>query len=285
MPPFSGTSAQMSSVVAYLRTLSAPQAAPVPIVKTTASSSIAPAEPPAPENPLPEATTVPAPLPPTASPAGSVATLPSPGRAIFLAQGCAACHGPTAAGTHFAPSLIGVGAKFPGDQLPKLLRHPTSKMRNGGMPIPTVNDAQLHDLVVYLSGLSVPPAGNTVSRVNGNAGAPVTAAAPASTTPITPVAPAPPLAPLSPLALRGKKIFESATCESCHGTGGLHGTVAAPALAGTASILPADVLENLLRHHSLRMQQGGMPLTNMKPADLHALVAFIRSMPSSPGSE
>jgi hypothetical protein len=59
--------------------------------------------------------------------------------------------------------------------------------------------------------------------------------------------------------------------------------VAAPALAGTASILPADVLANLLRHHSIRMQQGGMPLTNMKAADLQALVAFIRSMPSPAG--
>jgi hypothetical protein len=59
--------------------------------------------------------------------------------------------------------------------------------------------------------------------------------------------------------------------------------VAAPGLAGTASILPAAVLENLLRHHSIRMQQGGMPITNMKTADLQALVAFIRSMPSPAG--
>jgi mono/diheme cytochrome c family protein len=83
--------------------------------------------------------------------------------------------------------------------------------------------------------------------------------------------------------LRGQQIFERATCQSCHGVGGLTGSVAAPPLAGTASILPAAVLENLLRHHSIRMQQGGMPLTNMKPEDLHALVAYIRSMPSPGG--
>jgi ubiquinol-cytochrome c reductase cytochrome b subunit len=128
MPPFAGTAAQMSSVIAYLRTLSAPQAAPVAAVETAATEIAAPAEPVAP---------VAAPVEPTAAPAPAsapavvaVSTLPSPGRAIFLSQGCAACHGPAASGTHFAPSLIGVGAKFPGDQLPNLLRHPTAKMRN-----------------------------------------------------------------------------------------------------------------------------------------------------------
>ena len=53
--------------------------------------------------------------------------------------------------------------------------------------------------------------------------------------------------------------------------------------AGTASVLPADALENLLRHHSIRMQEGGMPPTNLKSSDIKALVAFICSM-SSPGS-
>ncbi len=280
MPPFAGTPAQMSSVVAYLRTLSAPQAASAPLVETAAASS--PAPPVAAENPLPEANAPLAPPPLPASGGGSLTAPPSPGRVLFLSQGCAACHGPTAGGTHFAPSLVGVAARFPGDQLPNLLRHPTSKMRNGGMPVPTVNDAQLHDLVAYLSGLS--SAANTAAQANSNAGTLGAAAPAASTVPRAQAAAAAAPAPLSPVALRGKKIFESATCESCHGTGGLNGTVAAPGLAGTASILPADVLENLLRHHSIRMQQGGMPLTNMKAADLQALVAFIRSLPSPSGS-
>lgn len=54
-----------------------------------------------------------------------------------------------------------------------------------------------------------------------------------------------------------------------------------PPLAGTASLLPAYVLENLLRHHTSRMQRGGMPLTNLNPPDMKALVAYIRSMPAS----
>jgi mono/diheme cytochrome c family protein len=281
MPPFAGTAAQMSSVIAYLRTLSAPQAAPVAAVETAATEIAAPAEPVAP---------VAAPVEPTAAPAPAsapavvaVSTLPSPGRAIFLSQGCAACHGPAASGTHFAPSLIGVGAKFPGDQLPNLLRHPTAKMRNGGMPTPTVNDAQLHDLVAYLSGLSSAAAAQTVHPAIANAGAAMTPGAPVSTSPNAQVAAPPKPVALSPQALRGQQIFERATCQNCHGIGGLSGTVAAPGLAGTASILTANVLENLLRHHSIRMQQGGMPLTNMKTEDRHALVAYIRSMPSPGG--
>jgi hypothetical protein len=33
------------------------------------------------------------------------------------------------------------------------------------------------------------------------------------------------------------------------------------------------------------MQQGGMPLTNMNPPDMNALVAFIRSMPAPAGAK
>jgi mono/diheme cytochrome c family protein len=80
-------------------------------------------------------------------------------------------------------------------------------------------------------------------------------------------------------------IFQRNRCETCHGVGGLTGTVAAPALAGTASILPAATLEDLLRHHSKRMQQGGMPLTNMNAQDMKAIVAYIRSLSPPPGAQ
>jgi mono/diheme cytochrome c family protein len=156
-------------------------------------------------------------------------------------------------------------------------------MRNGGMPIPTVNDAQLRDLVAYLSGLSNANTAPAVVPANGNASTAIPNAAGVSTPQNATLTAAHKSAPLSADALRGQLIFERATCQNCHGVGGLAGTVAAPGLAGTASILPASVLENLLRHHSIRMQQGGMPITNMKAADLHALVAYIRSMPSPAG--
>ncbi len=45
-------------------------------------------------------------------------------------------------------------------------------------------------------------------------------------------------------------------------------------------MLPASTLENLLRHHSIQMQRGGMPLTNMNALDMKAIVAYIRSLPA-----
>jgi mono/diheme cytochrome c family protein len=200
---------------------------------------------------------------------------------LFVSQGCSACHGPTGEGTHFAPSLIGVGKKFPGNALPTLLHHPTSKMRAGGMPTVKVNDAQLVQLVAFLSSLAPAPAGSPA--VQGSASSTAVASKPGSAP--AGASQAPPAqqvaaVPLSPLAVRGQKIFQRNSCESCHGVGGLTGTVAAPALAGTASILPESVLEDLLRHHSIQMQKGGMPLTNMNAQDMKAIVAFIRSMPA-----
>jgi len=41
------------------------------------------------------------------------------------------------------------------------------------------------------------------------------------------------------------------------------------------------MLDQLLRHHTIRMQQGGIPLTNLNPSDMKALIAYIRSMPSN----
>lgn len=77
----------------------------------------------------------------------------SPGRELFLANGCIACHGMNAEGTRLAPSLTGVSDKFPGDKLMDLLRHPTSKMRDGGMPTVGLSDSQMNDLLAYLSSL------------------------------------------------------------------------------------------------------------------------------------
>ncbi|MDR5730079.1 MAG: cytochrome b N-terminal domain-containing protein [Terriglobia bacterium] len=294
MPPFAGSPDQLGSLIAYLRTLRSPQqetqqrsehprqtpveaaqggSVPYPEMAPAATASAAPS-----------ATSSMAPSPAAPAQAAVAETQPSPGRALFLSQGCSACHGQQATGTRFAPSLVGITRKFPGEKLTYLIRHPTARMRNGGMPTFNLNDTQMQQLVAYLGSLGTAPAGG---------GAPAAKAGPGNT-PVQPAqaenspnrnasvgaqtASAP--KPLTPLELRGQQIFQQNRCETCHGVGGLTGTVAAPPLAGTASLLPADVLENLLRHHSIRMQQGGMPLTNMNPPDMKALVAFIRSMPS-----
>jgi mono/diheme cytochrome c family protein len=281
MPAVDASPADLASLVAYLRKLPAPQPGKEPQAeKTVASTSVAP-EPSAssaataPSNPSAPATAA----APTAAPGGAQ---PTAGHALFVSQGCAACHGPSGEGTHFAPSLIGVGKKFPGNALPTLLHHPTSKMRAGGMPTVKVNDAQLVQLVAFLSSLAPAPAPTPAAQGNASSTAPASnpRSAPVGASQAPPTQPAAAV-PLSPLALRGQKVFQRNSCESCHGVGGLTGTVAAPALAGTASILPASVLEDLLRHHSIQMQKGGMPLTNMNAQDMKSIVAFIRSMPAN----
>ncbi|MFP5206632.1 MAG: c-type cytochrome, partial [Acidobacteriota bacterium] len=295
MPPFTGTSTERNNLIAYLRSLQPPrqQQPQAPPVAETGGSV------PYPEMPAPSpASTATAPAPasapqpaetassaPAAAPATAESASTSPGRSLFQSEGCFACHGQNAQGTQFAPSLIGITTKFPGDKLPYLLHHPTSKMRAGGMPTVKLNDQQMQQLVTYLASLA--PATQSPARGQAprpsQAPSPQPSSAPAGAAQRTRQAASRP--PLSPLALQGQHIFQRMTCETCHGVGGLTGTIAAPPLAGTASLLPASTLENLLRHHTSRMQQGGMPLTNLNPPDMKALIAFIRSMPANPNAQ
>uniref|UniRef100_E6QJV2 C-type cytochrome n=1 Tax=mine drainage metagenome TaxID=410659 RepID=E6QJV2_9ZZZZ len=300
MPPFFGSPAQLKSLVAYMRSLKA--GSPTAAAPSQQAAAAAPAQNPA-QNIVPHPDTANSKQPPSGAAAGkgpsaaapqtvaSKAPAASPGRGFFMNLGCAACHGPSGEGTHFAPSLIGISAKFPGEKLPYLLRHETAKMRAGGMPLITLKDAQLQELVSYLDSLKPaanPAPGGAAPKVAQKQAAPPaasSAAAPSAATPASTRTSAgmttAESAALSPLAQQGRMIFQRNRCETCHGVDGLEGTVAAPALAGTASLLPANSLEDILRHHTTRMQRGGMPLTNMNAPDMKALVTYIRSMPST----
>ena len=58
---------------------------------------------------------------------------------------------------------------------------------------------------------------------------------------------APAVVVLDPLAAAGKKIYESESCDACHGENGI-GTNAGPKLAGAMAQKSAEELSNLLRH-------------------------------------
>jgi ubiquinol-cytochrome c reductase cytochrome b subunit len=79
--------------------------------------------------------------------------LAAKGKTIFEAQSCNACHGDGGVGTAAAPALIGVGAKYPSDQLAQLLKHPNEKMTAGGMPTVDLPDDDLKALIAYLQSL------------------------------------------------------------------------------------------------------------------------------------
>ena len=274
MPAFSGDAPSLNAVIAYLRSLSAPgisAAAPSTPAVSTASGAPAP--------PAPAPTTAPAPAPATAAtasrqpPAAAGRTPVMAGEPLFLENGCIACHGPGGVGTQFAPSLQKVGKIFTRTQIHALLRNPNAGMRAGGMPAVTLPEAQIQQLISYVISLSTSP---PPAAAAGAAGAPAPAAGAAAKPPEHPK-------PLSQAAIAGRDMFQTYSCFACHGVGGLTGTIAAPPLAGTASLLPANVIENLLLHHSIQMQRGGMPLTDLSPQQAAELAAYIRSLPPTPG--
>ena len=80
-----------------------------------------------------------------------------------------------------------------------------------------------------------------------------------------------------PLAAAGKKIYESESCDACHGENGV-GTNAGPKLAGTTASKSPDELSNLLRHPTAKMIEGEMKPVAVSDEDLKALVAYIKSL-------
>jgi ubiquinol-cytochrome c reductase cytochrome b subunit len=289
MGPVQATPEQMTALLAYLRSL-APAAAATPAASTSANAApasvaaeatpaAAPTSATAGQNPPAAAQTSTA--APKAQTASAQKTHTSAGRTLFVNNGCAACHGQNAQGTAFAPSLAGVPAKLPQGQFAALLRNPTQKMRDGGMPKFPLNDSDMQQLAAYLNGLS----GGSARQAPAQAAQSHAASGHAASSHAGHAAPTPAQRPLTAEELRGKAIFERSSCASCHGESGLYGTVAAPPLAGTASELPAAMIANLLRHHSKPMQQGGMPLTNFNASDMQAIVAYIRSLPDTPPAQ
>ena len=293
MPPFAGSARSVTSLVAYLRSLAPSknvqaQEKPQKAATTTATQTAPAAGTPVAKSKSKTASANAKGPSPSKQPAAPGSPSASPGRALFVSNGCMACHGKSAQGTHFAPSLIGITKKYPPAQLTNLLHHPKKAMRAGGMPAVTVNDAQMKELVAYLSNLGAAPAKGSAPAAHATqsaSGQPATpAAAGNGASPAAPTKEAKAV-PLSADAVRGKALFEHNRCETCHGVGGLGGTVAAPGLAGMASVLPASVLDNLLQHHSTQMKNGNMPPTNMNPSTRKAIVAYIRSMPSPPDTQ
>lgn len=293
MPPIAASAEQIGSLISYLRTLPRPQPG-----RQGAPEHVRPAEAETPETRPAALVNVADNNPSSAGGSNGVQdratvsddtttasadTPPGRGRELFVERGCIACHGVDAQGTRLAPSLIGVTDKFPGEALANLLRHPTSKMRDGGMPTISVNEGQMNDLVAYLSSLRPEPTVrpttqlNTAVRVAAPQSAPVAVGASQAA-----IVRQVKEAQLSPLAAHGQRIFQRNACETCHGIGGINGTIAAPPLAGTASLLPESTLESLLRHHTARMERGGMPLTNFNAQDMKSIVAYIRSMTPTP---
>ena len=80
-----------------------------------------------------------------------------------------------------------------------------------------------------------------------------------------------------PQAAQGKTIFESLSCNACHGDGGV-GTAAAPALLGISAKFSPEQLAELFKHPMAKMTAGGMPPIDLPPTDMKSLIAYVESL-------
>jgi ubiquinol-cytochrome c reductase cytochrome b subunit len=80
-----------------------------------------------------------------------------------------------------------------------------------------------------------------------------------------------------PLAAKGKLIYESQSCNACHGDAGA-GTPAAPALAGIGQRMSKEQLAALLESPTPKMVAGGMSPLNLPKENLDALSSYLASL-------
>jgi mono/diheme cytochrome c family protein len=80
-----------------------------------------------------------------------------------------------------------------------------------------------------------------------------------------------------PMVVKGHALFQSQSCNSCHGEGGI-GTAAAVSLTGVGVKYSESQLETLLRAPNTKMTAGGMQPVELKPQDLQALSTYLRQL-------
>ena len=136
MVPLTLNAADMGALVTYVTSLGGRSAAAAATPPASASSS-------------------PAPAPATPAAAAAPSKEESKGAAIFKAHGCPDCHGPNGiGGTAAAPALGGTGKSLAPALLTTMLRHPTARMQQGGMPPISLGEDELKALVAYVVSIS-----------------------------------------------------------------------------------------------------------------------------------
>jgi ubiquinol-cytochrome c reductase cytochrome b subunit len=285
MPTVTGSDEEIISLVAYLRSLKS--TGTVPRQTANASGAAPPVQTQGAPAPATAATPASAPAgPPSQAQTGAVNSAaagqpanPSDrgGEAIYSAQGCAGCHGPGGIGTSSAPALSKFSKTITPAALTSLLEDPNHKMKAGGMPATNLPATEMSALVAYLQNLGTPTTAPPATELPSPAGSAANVPAPASNQ-AAQVASQP---PLNELESKGKVIFGAHGCGDCHGTDGVGGTAAAPALANTGKSFPPEQLTTMLQHPTVPMQKGGMPPVSLGGDELKALVAYVSYISAS----
>jgi ubiquinol-cytochrome c reductase cytochrome b subunit len=81
----------------------------------------------------------------------------------------------------------------------------------------------------------------------------------------------------NPLADKGRSVFTSKGCNSCHGENGA-GTPIAPALVGIGSKYAPEKLADLIRKPTAKMTSAGMPAFDLADNQMKALLAYLDSL-------
>jgi ubiquinol-cytochrome c reductase cytochrome c subunit len=162
------------------------------------------------------------------------------GPALYL-QSCAACHGPTGAGTANGPSLLGVGAA----SADLMLRTGRMPLNAPGAPMvrrdPVFTEPQIEALVAYVASLGGGPAIPDV-QVTG-----------------------------ADLA-KGRDLFTT-SCAACHGAAG-----SGDAVGGGYVAPPLLDVDPVIVGEAIRTGPGAMPVFGpgqMSDADLSAVAAYL----------
>ena len=152
------------------------------------------------------------------------------------------------------------------------------------MPAVKATGTDLSALVAYLQSLATPATGLAPTPAPAT-----TPSSSASSSKVPPVASHPVAKIASPPAMndsetKGKVMFEAHGCADYHRSGGVGGTAAAAALAGTGKGLAPSLLTTMLQHPTARMQQGGMPPVSLSTDELKALVAYVSQISGAKGN-
>ena len=184
--------------------------------------------------------------------------IPDPGQRLYIASGCARCHGLNGRGGVVGPSLAG--------RDPRLIAA-MARLGPEGMPAfptSTLSDSELAEIGAYLSSLKP-----SVSKPRSTE-VPQPAAPPPSVPQSTTPSGAPVPAAIGDAA-GGKAVF-AARCAACHGEAAAGGL--GPSLIG----LEPDRIEK-----GVRQGKGGMPrfqTGTLKDQELQDILTYIRSLSS-----
>jgi ubiquinol-cytochrome c reductase cytochrome b subunit len=80
-----------------------------------------------------------------------------------------------------------------------------------------------------------------------------------------------------PLIARGKGVYETQSCNACHGDGGI-GTAAAPKLVGLSARFPKNQLTNIMKSPTTKMMAGGMAPLTLPSDQMDALVTYLEAL-------